>query len=446
MQCLQHFTGWTESDDSVGKRSRELVAKLKLRPLHEPGDVDSPLLRSQIDEQYLRAMASARAQLMGSDQPPQEEKRVPKETMRQRENQMKSKQLASGGNLVTQQSRKAALANVASPGLPPRHQWQGYNTHPGWWQNGWHHAAYPYADDGSVQSALSGDTSFSHGYMNGYHPGAMHHPHAYYTPMMYPQHHMIHGVHHAAYDHLAAIPDSTVYSPAEFYHQHLASGGWTGHSHMGHVLQHSVPESPAVPATPSRNSQGKKGDQTENPGEHIDSHSTPYKYTPNHAAMSPYWAHLQDHVTLSMMGLSTPQGASAPATPHHGSDSLTHNPEGSEDGMSPQNPSNAQPLLLRQQYYGYSYGGSEEFPPSPATQFMMSPQQNFGYGYPPYGSPHRLGSYRQPNNNSSISEEVNDARNDVSEGGKTTSESTPLHTVAKQARESPTRTEDAVAE
>lgn len=66
MNCLQFFNGWTSSDEEAEETVRQLVGTLKLRPLNEPGDVDSPLLRSQIDEQYLRAMASARAQMSGA--------------------------------------------------------------------------------------------------------------------------------------------------------------------------------------------------------------------------------------------------------------------------------------------------------------------------------------------------------------------------------------------
>lgn len=76
MACLQYFNGWTNSDKEAEQRIRELVKKLKLRPLTEPGDVDSTLLRSQIDDQYLRAMASARAQMAGPGA--QEERRTPR--------------------------------------------------------------------------------------------------------------------------------------------------------------------------------------------------------------------------------------------------------------------------------------------------------------------------------------------------------------------------------
>ena len=72
----------------------------------------------------------------------------------------------------------------------------------------------------------------------------------------------------------------------------------------------------------------------------------------------------------------------------------------------------------------------------------MTPQApvDMSYGYP-YGSPQRRPSRRKP------SSAVNDARNDVSEGGKTTSENTtPMHSAAKQSRESPSQPEGAVSE
>lgn len=78
MECLEHFTGWTDTSPDSEKTLRSLVSQLKLRPLSEPGDVDSPLLRSQIDEQYLRAMASARAQMAGNGS--ENERRTGKDT------------------------------------------------------------------------------------------------------------------------------------------------------------------------------------------------------------------------------------------------------------------------------------------------------------------------------------------------------------------------------
>lgn len=63
MECLTEFEGWT--DPTSETRLRKLIQGLKLRPLDEPGDVDSPLLRSQIDEQFLQTMAAARENMTG---------------------------------------------------------------------------------------------------------------------------------------------------------------------------------------------------------------------------------------------------------------------------------------------------------------------------------------------------------------------------------------------
>jgi len=63
MSCLSHFRGWTPQSVEAEEVLRRLVSTLKLRGFAEPGDIDSPLLRSQIDEQFLRAMAAAREQM-----------------------------------------------------------------------------------------------------------------------------------------------------------------------------------------------------------------------------------------------------------------------------------------------------------------------------------------------------------------------------------------------
>jgi hypothetical protein len=166
--------------------------------------------------------------------------------------------------------------------------------------------------------------------------------------MMYSQHHMMHGSHHASYE-LGSIPDGSMYSPAESYNpQHMTPSGWMGHPHMGYPIHHAVAETPAVPATPARDVSESETAPTPNGEEQFDPHRTPFKYSPSHMhAMSPYWGHLDP-----MMGLATPQGPSAPATPQHGKDLALGSEEGSEEDVK--NVTSAQPLLLRQHYYGYS--------------------------------------------------------------------------------------------
>jgi hypothetical protein len=360
MACLDHFDGWTESSEIAKKKSREMVSTLKLRPLLEPGDVDSPLLRSQIDEQYLRAMATARAQLMGTEIP--QDDPPSKDSMRRRSSHTKFKSpsfeslsintaTASLDHPITSPAYKGQHGSLSTPNVPLRH-WHGYCHPPSWWQGGWHHPGYPYTDDASVQSALSGDTSISHNYAHGYHHGSVPHYTPFYPAMMYQYPHMMHGHQYE----LGAIPDGSVYTTGEMFNpQHLTPGSWLGHPNSGYPMPVSkVPETPSgIPATPSRNTTEVKDHANHaSSDDQYDPQSTPYKYSPAHAAMSPYWAHLQDQATLSMMGLATPQAVTDPVTTHHGPcDSVLDNERGSDDDMK--HALNAQPLLLRQQYYGY---------------------------------------------------------------------------------------------
>ncbi|VEU37345.1 unnamed protein product [Pseudo-nitzschia multistriata] len=340
MDCLQHFEGWVESSEEAAKSSREFVSKLRLRSLNEPGDVDSTLLRNQIDEQLLRAIVNAREQLAGKDIS-KEERRSSKQPMRRRER-----------NQTGSVKSSLSVSSVDAEAPCPRHisthnskgrqglqrNWQGYPHH-GWWQNGWqhHHHPYPYGDD--------------------------------------------------------AVP-----------------GTPDGHNESQNSSLEADQEPTELP------------ESSENPNESFDTHRTPYKPRTNHVPMSPYWGHLQDHATLAMMGLSSPPG-SVPPTPHRNVDSSFSQEDMSTVEMK--NNMNAQPLLLRQQYYGYGYGSREGYaPPSPATQFMMSPQASFAYNYGYGFSPSRRSTSQTKLLNTSISEEEIDALHSMPEGGNAIPEAT----------------------
>ncbi len=454
MDCLQHFDGWVESSEEAAKHCRKLVATLRLRSLHEPRDVDSALLRSQIDEQYLRAIVNARAQLTGNETS-KDEKKTTKEPMRRRERNhtgsSKSSLSISSVDAEAPRPRHISTHNAKgrgpSAGLP--RNWQGYNPHQGWWQNGWqqHHPSYHYGDDASVHSTLSCDTSYSHGYLNTFNHGAVPHHPPYYNSMMYGQHHGIHGGPHGAYP-SAAVPANPPIYPGDAYDpQHMDPAGWMRHPSMGHY--HST-ESPVVPGTPGGPAESEDTsvaadhnppvlpDGPQNPDESFDTHRTPYKPNPNHVPMSPYWGHLQDHATLSMMGLSSPPG-SIPPTPHRSVE-----PSANQEDMSTadiKNNVNAQPLLLRQQYYGYGYGSREGYaPPSPATQFMMSPQASFAYNYGYGFSPSRRSATQTKLLNTSISEEEIDALHGMPDGGNSIAEASP--TLLKNDPEVQTEVDD----
>lgn len=409
MACLEHFSGWTDTSLRAEENMREHISQLKLRPLVEPGDIDSPLLRSQIDEQYLRAMASARAQMAGTGS--ENERPTTKEATSTSSNQTpelgskkNGRSQASTGPPPTyprqngsspSRSGSARVNTGPSPATLRRPRW-GYPAQQAHWYGGWHpHAAYHYGDDNSVQSGLSGD-SYPQAFDMSMYPGVMHHP-PYYHPMMYAHPHPS-AMHHGLYD---PSMHETVYTAESYGSEHYEGVPWNGQ-----IPPDDVPVEAAV--TPSKRTTRQSGETP--PRAHssnsdlgpptvamsADGEQTPLKYNP----ASPYWGHL-DHTTLAMMGIATPQGVPSPQTPLRG---LPQSPDGpaTECGESAMvAPVNAQPLLLRPPYPSYSYYGTHEGygPPSPATQFMMSPQGNFAYGYAPaYGgfSPNRGSSPQHP--------------------------------------------------
>lgn len=254
---------------------------------------------------------------------------------------------------------------------------------------------YHYEDDASVPSQLSGE-NYAPAYDISMYPGPIHPHPQYFHPLMYA--------------HQPPPVQPEMYSPAVHETEYVPNYGsahfervnWSGHAQNvaqqgkertyqpapGTPGGHGTDEAPASSGTYPLS--GQFYTEVPTPVAHGDGDHTPYKYSPG----SPYWGHL-DHTTLAMMGIATPQGmAATPQTPSRG----LHSSCGGQDLASEDDPnaasSSAQPLLLRQQYPVYGYCGSSEGygPPSPATQFMMSPQANFGYGYSAYAgfSPNQM--------------------------------------------------------
>lgn len=63
LKVLFHFDGWTNVNSNCEiEKLRSVISQLELKGLSEHSDVQSPLLRDQIDEQFLRAMQNARSQ------------------------------------------------------------------------------------------------------------------------------------------------------------------------------------------------------------------------------------------------------------------------------------------------------------------------------------------------------------------------------------------------
>ena len=373
MACLAHFHGWTDTTQGSEERLRHLVSKLKLKPLAEHGDVDSPLLRSQIDEQFLKAMAEQRKQMeMGGEQQQDRRKLGSAKVTPTNSNKRPPNPAHNGARMDNVPNQVGGTGAGGPPtrntGVRRQRMAPGYPYHPQWWGHGWaphqHPQAHQFppphhgADDGSVHSSLSGDGTFADYGMypgapgpNGqfYYPGAFHpHPAA-----------AVGLVDNAApgYDPNVMTHESSMYmGPPQPYHPDHAGLGFFGHPPVDPsmaygvnqqyqdevALQYGVPPSLAHNITPSSPQQEPPPSPDHGGPDYSNAadDQTPYKYkTPR----SPYWSHLDATIA---MGLSTPQTTTKQIR--------NADPAAQDDAEAAAAAANAQPLLLRQsQYYGY---------------------------------------------------------------------------------------------
>lgn len=360
MACLEYFHGWTgmSSEEELRKRVRQL----KLRSLHEPGDVESKLLRDQVDRQFLRAMAQARAELRDANDP----STTAYSTVRTRgqppvypRNGARGEAAPVPSHIHGSQNGNGNRRGRYPSQNPPDH----YGSHPShqspYW--GWdqHSMVLPYGDNSSVHSGLSADSGYAAPTYPMYmHPMAGYHPQYYADPMAY----------HAA-----------IASQQQYKHDEntvTQTQNWVDPmSYNGHLFHpHQTPMAPPYHATPvdvSENEDVSEGADSDLPI--LASVPSPEgNFQPPGQQHSPLWSHL-DSVAG---GLATP-GKSSPGTPCRGTSGEGYDTEGVGYGPG------AQPPLLRgYPHYGH-YGARDGYaPPSPATQFMMSTQPNFApYGY-----------------------------------------------------------------
>jgi hypothetical protein len=341
MKCLPHFKGWMDTSRSSEKKLREQVSLLKLRAPHEPSDVDSTLLRSQINEQFLQAMAKARSEMCEDVHVPQSKKKsgTPGHPPRPA-----SQSSPSVPKQVTGLRRTRYQPPVYTPHHASHH-----------WHSAWEQPQQT-LDNSSVHSGLSVD-SYPH-----YGPEyAIYHPH----PGMQPYYHQ---------------PCSTETLYASGYNTQMYGGWMDPNAYPMQPYDSQSTHAPPSPAVSQQPDSDCPHVPCAAPPMPAPIYQSPAKYDPNNMMpVSPYWSHL-DQATISM-GLATP--AAIPSTPQRKAKAALNDDESKESYVA-----NAQPLLLRNQYY-HGYGpqyDSPYGPMSPATQFLMSPQANFynyGYGTPP---------------------------------------------------------------
>lgn len=298
MACLVHFTGWIIISEEVEDQYRELVSKLPLRSIEEPGDIQSPLLRSQIDEHFLRAIVAHREQIRESSFAPDKQKDGTEGTIDQtaQESEMPPPHPRGSNSSIPKQ-----INGVRRP------------RYYAWW-NGtkWEQTqSGTFVDNSSVHSGLSSD-SFAHNS----------HPHHMYSMYpMYPYAYPHADTHGSDSQWSAGMDPNAMMTyppqpPMEGYYPAYAPGYYHPH------LLASTPLAEEPPLSPNESESGSLISPEE---------------APQYA--SPYWAHL-DHATLSM-GLATPSKAS-PSTPRR------KNEVGDSRSIPVQGP------LIRQHYYGYA--------------------------------------------------------------------------------------------
>lgn len=336
MACLRHFTGWIIMTEAAEAAYRSFVSELPLRSLQEPGDVNSPLLRSQIDENFLRTMVAQREQmretsLAGKKPPPAPAPPVAKDS-----------------DASTRPPPPYPRGTTPPTASVPRHI-HGVRRprYYGWWNgSNWEQTPPPqnavFGDNSSVQSGLSYD-SYPH---QPPHPAPQ--PH-------YPDYNM-YGMH--PYSHYGPPPPPPPFGSSDQSHSNGYdnynnaydwSGGMDPHAMYGYGASPPMegyypPSSPAyyhppIAETPVSQEHPQTPSQLLHTGV-VNDESSPPVFDPNDKSTktSPYWAHL-DQATLAM-GLATPAKAT-PSTPQR--------KNGDGDGSYT---SMAQPPLLRQHYYG----------------------------------------------------------------------------------------------
>jgi hypothetical protein len=496
MDCIQHFNGWTDMETTESIQQYQLfVQTLPLRSLQEPIDVDSPLLRNQIDEAFLRTIAYQRemANVLHNPQSTSSVASSSKLTRNQ------------PGNTTTTATNTTGTATM-NAGPPPmyshmmthHHQLQQQQNQlpvpkqingvrrSRYFANGWYPPGhYPPGwenlpiDASSVHSELSANSYPQ--------PPPIHQHHSYIDTAtvaaqaahyhMYP--HPPTGVttyyHHHPHHGMVPSPGHSIMSmgrvaPSEASHSTDYTypdqyGGWMDPTMAAYAMNpqyypttshyYNVVDASTMYPSPHASTSKQPPDTSESEGTveeeegNESSKETPYKYNmdQSYIMQSPNWAHL-DQATLAM-GLATPAMISPATTPRRilesddggavtttaaknksllqagnsvteDETSITMTENEDEYLIAEVNPYGA-PIYPGQQqpyhtskniatmapphvnyYPTYDHHHSMAttsrtvVPPSPATQFMMSPQASFAYNYG-YGiSPARIVPHRRP--------------------------------------------------
>ena len=393
--ALSHFVGWTDHDPNVEETLRTLVASQQLAGVAETADVQSSLLRSQIDDTILKAMQAAKDEA-GRDA--YDYKDVPT----QQESGMVAGGAAdSGGGSSSQQHPYSAQdrnnsfgmqSSIASKGtvawqdeshlrsvLESKKRtindtsWSNHPQHPPYPHQYPQHPSYGPPPPGYGHQGYDGNTSMNgshHYYPSGQHQydGYQYHPGSHPPP---PHHHMGGGYHHHGdMQYNDQYGHQHQYYNNGYYHQ-PSDGSSHGSFHEGMVFDHSMhsqdPYMHSSAHTPTRYHPGNDMHH----GGHGHGHG---QYPP----ASPYWNHLN---ISQLPGLvASPSMHITPSKPPRGA----HNNRSNRKWRSNYQQGKAGPAIDGKAKSLIMFPNQTN---SPASRFVMSPQDKSNPYYKAKDSP-----------------------------------------------------------
>ncbi len=429
MEGLPQFHGWTDTSVESERKLRNIVATLPMRTLSEPADVESPLLRNQIDQFLLRSMAVSKEQLASGE-----------EGFNNASDSFSVSSMSNHRNSNMSMDKRNSLVNAGS--RPPRHGSKG---------------ARP--PKGMNNRKSFGGKQRRHQTINGYlgphqmmPPGMMHHG-------MYPSYDPYHGSQtnqygqphpdgeyyyngwgqpmHASVDYQDGSYHFDQSMDMSYYHPHDASfvqPPWHGNPYgmpmvpnqgHGEEMSHCSDQASQIvePEGVSLSFIGPQAGNQNGPPRQDGTCQTPAKSDPrngaNHSAPhSPFWGHL-NMATLAMSGLASPNtGGHPPPSPYDHQDAVHGN------GGHGNAPNVARPLLIN----GYGGVPAHGVPPSPATQFcsQVNPQSQ-AYWLAQTNPMHTYPSPNQVHNNTSFTPVEKLPSNGTSSPATTQSSSSTEH-------------------
>lgn len=423
--ALPHFHGWTAQDEKSQLMLKEICQRLPMRSLAEPLDVDSALLRNQIDVCFLKSWKAQKDLMENGAQE------------RMYEDGSEASEFKAKGRAEPNQS----FASSNNGSRPPRHggsRGSRYNNRMSTNQRysyGQHrhsrnqrgnrmYGGYPPHNHGMMMPpqmqhgmyAPPYNTSFHGSYVPGHHymhqsmnnslVGWNHYGGNDYSNLNISASGEWDQFHGNQYDGVMEAEQGSFFAGGSNCDDSVTNGSVASfHQFEGHPhYTGGLPRPPPVPSLDQRQVSNGSINQASSNNSNVSSFEeggsdeptpstmqTPAKeaarmnFAPNIGTpASPSWAHLH-----MVPGLATPLGQhGGPSGPHMHDGSEQNQSIRSNTGMRPnQNWANAKPLFINPNF-NHHFPQGPLVPPSPATQFTMSPQANsqssayFAQGYP----------------------------------------------------------------